>query len=279
MATYKEIKGTQIEVLASDPSNPVEGQVWYNSTSNVLKGSVLTTAGTWATANAMNNARFNLAGTGSTTAGLAFGGEPPGGGGSPRAFTETWNGSAWTEVGDLNVGREAIHGAGTQPAAIAAGGAPTPADTELWNGVSWTEVADMNSGRHSGTMAGATNTAALYMGGTPGGVQLTESWNGTGWTEVNDLNTGRTSLSGSGTYTSAVASGGSPSSTDTATETWNGTNWTTEGNLNTGRELAGAAGSDNSASVYFGGRDSSGPAHALTEEFTKPSFTVKTITD
>ena len=39
MATYKEIKGTQIEVLASDPSNPVEGQVWYNSTSNVLKGS------------------------------------------------------------------------------------------------------------------------------------------------------------------------------------------------------------------------------------------------
>jgi hypothetical protein len=38
MATYKEIKGTQIEVLESDPSNPVEGQVWYNSTSNVLKG-------------------------------------------------------------------------------------------------------------------------------------------------------------------------------------------------------------------------------------------------
>jgi hypothetical protein len=38
MATYKEIRGTQIEAVATDPSNPVEGQVWYNTTSNVLKG-------------------------------------------------------------------------------------------------------------------------------------------------------------------------------------------------------------------------------------------------
>jgi len=44
MATYKEIKGTQIEVLASDPPNPVEGQFWYNSTSNVLKGQAATSA-------------------------------------------------------------------------------------------------------------------------------------------------------------------------------------------------------------------------------------------
>ena len=49
MTTYKEIKGTQIEVVSSDPSNPVEGQVWYNTTSNELKGQVVTTAGSWAT--------------------------------------------------------------------------------------------------------------------------------------------------------------------------------------------------------------------------------------
>ena len=58
MATYKEIKGTQIEVLSSDPSNPVEGQVWYNSTSNVLKGSIRTGAAAWATANAMGTGRW-----------------------------------------------------------------------------------------------------------------------------------------------------------------------------------------------------------------------------
>jgi len=42
MATYKEIRGTQIEAVATDPSNPVEGQVWYNTTSNVLKGNKVT---------------------------------------------------------------------------------------------------------------------------------------------------------------------------------------------------------------------------------------------
>ena len=38
MATYITLKGTTVEVLASDPSNPVEGQVWYNTTTNVIKG-------------------------------------------------------------------------------------------------------------------------------------------------------------------------------------------------------------------------------------------------
>tara|TARA_R110002020_G_scaffold472524_1_gene700743 strand:+ start:526 stop:678 length:153 start_codon:yes stop_codon:yes gene_type:complete len=38
MATYIAEKGTAIEVVASDPSNPTEGQVWYNTTTNTLKG-------------------------------------------------------------------------------------------------------------------------------------------------------------------------------------------------------------------------------------------------
>ena len=38
MATYKEIKGTAVQNVAGDPSNPVEGQVWYNTTSTTLKG-------------------------------------------------------------------------------------------------------------------------------------------------------------------------------------------------------------------------------------------------
>ena len=38
MATYITLKGISVLVLAADPANPVEGQVWYNSTSNTLKG-------------------------------------------------------------------------------------------------------------------------------------------------------------------------------------------------------------------------------------------------
>ena len=38
MATYITVKGIAVEVLSADPSNPVEGQVWYNSSTNKLKG-------------------------------------------------------------------------------------------------------------------------------------------------------------------------------------------------------------------------------------------------
>jgi hypothetical protein len=44
MATYKGIQGFTIQNLSADPSNPIEGQVWYNSTSNVWKVEEATTA-------------------------------------------------------------------------------------------------------------------------------------------------------------------------------------------------------------------------------------------
>tara|TARA_R110000751_G_scaffold149278_1_gene254178 strand:+ start:809 stop:961 length:153 start_codon:yes stop_codon:yes gene_type:complete len=37
MSTYEEIKGFFIQQLASDPSNPVEGQIWFNTATGVLK--------------------------------------------------------------------------------------------------------------------------------------------------------------------------------------------------------------------------------------------------
>ena len=66
MTTYKEIRGTNIEALASDPSNPVEGQVWYNTTTNVVKG-LINNPGSWATVNSMNTAKVGLAGAGTQT--------------------------------------------------------------------------------------------------------------------------------------------------------------------------------------------------------------------
>jgi hypothetical protein len=74
MATYKGIQGFTIQNLSADPSNPIEGQVWYNSTSNVWKVEEATAAGAWATGNNMNTARDGLGGAGTQTAGLAFGG-------------------------------------------------------------------------------------------------------------------------------------------------------------------------------------------------------------
>ena len=90
MTTYKEIRGTNIEAVASDPSNPVEGQVWYNTTTNVVKGLKIN-PGSWATVNSMNTARKSLSGVGIQTAALAFGGyiqSPPA---DATASTEEWN--------------------------------------------------------------------------------------------------------------------------------------------------------------------------------------------
>jgi hypothetical protein len=75
MADYINIYGQDILAVASDPANPTVGQIWYNSTSNTLKGGGVTTAGTWATGGNIKPARGNLAGGGTQTEALAFGGE------------------------------------------------------------------------------------------------------------------------------------------------------------------------------------------------------------
>jgi hypothetical protein len=37
MADYKSIKGFKVQCLSADPSNPVVGQIWYNTTTKLLK--------------------------------------------------------------------------------------------------------------------------------------------------------------------------------------------------------------------------------------------------
>ena len=257
MTTYKEIKGTQIEVVSSDPSNPVEGQVWYNSTDQAVKGAATTTTGAWATGGNLNLARGEGSGDGTQTSallagGIVFPGPPPAG--NVKNETELYNGSSWTEVNNLNSARAGIAGskAGSQTASIVfAGrnqgpGAANQTLTETWNGTDWTEVNDMNTARNNIGGAGVTTSALAF-----GNPAVTESWNGTNWTEVNDLNTGRGDLTGAGvSNTSALAIGGANFAANT--ESWNGTNWTEVNDLNTGRRELGGAGTQ-TAAIAMGG--------------------------
>jgi hypothetical protein len=67
----------------------------------------------------LNTARNLLAGTGTQTAALAFGGLIP----SQTGATEEYDGSTWTtSPGSLNTARDQLAGAGTQTAALAFGG-------------------------------------------------------------------------------------------------------------------------------------------------------------
>ena len=56
MTTYKNIKGIEIKYLSADPPAPNAGQVWYNSTSKVVKGAI-NGLGAWSSGGALNTAR------------------------------------------------------------------------------------------------------------------------------------------------------------------------------------------------------------------------------
>ena len=115
----------------------------------------------------MNTARDRVSGFGTNTSALVFGDNVPTGNG---ARTESWNGSTWTEVNDLNTARGYSGEAGTDnTSGLAIGGETSPgtnvAITESWNGTSWTEIVDLSQARLS--LAGAgTATLALAFGGT-----------------------------------------------------------------------------------------------------------------
>ena len=90
-------------------------------------------------------------GGGTNTSCVFAGGYYPAGPNTYRNETETWNGSSWTEVGDMNNGRAFGAGSGTITSAILSGGS-TAADAsigkaETWNGSAWTEVSDLNTHR------------------------------------------------------------------------------------------------------------------------------------
>jgi hypothetical protein len=128
--------------------------VWYNATNNVLKFQYTNTLDSWSTGGNLNTARVFLAGAGTQTSALAFGGTTP----PAKNETESYNGTNWTEVNNLNTARFALAGAGADnTSALAFGGrppsAPVGAETESWNGSNWTEVNDLNTARS--TLAGA----------------------------------------------------------------------------------------------------------------------------
>ena len=82
------------------------------------------------------------------------------------AKNESFDGSSWTELNDMDSAQYGLGGTGTQTAALGIGGynGSFRAFTQDWNGVSWAEVADLNTARQPAGEAG-TSTLALAVGG------------------------------------------------------------------------------------------------------------------
>ena len=263
MSKYKEIKGFKVQTLATDTD------------ASALAG------GSWSAGGNMNTATLRGGGVGTQTAALSIAGVV-----NPNTVsgkTESYNGTAWTELGDLNTTRYIGNFVfGTQTAAIGAGGAtggpgtPTVAVVEQWNGSAWTEVGDLNKAKVQGGGSGTTSGGLIFGGFTfPGGpptfviLAETETWNGSAWTEVNDLNAVRYTNTGSkgGSSTASITFGRATSPT-AIVEKWDGTNWTEVGDLNSGRESIGGSGTSTDG-LGFGGT----PNTTKTEAYNGTSWT------
>ena len=263
MATLKQIKGSAIQFLDADPVQYV---------------------GTWSSIANANTTHEECGSAGTASASIVFGGQ-----GSPsesprtKNQTETFDGSSWTEVGDLNTVKKNQAGAGTTTSALSSSG-QDPGNTnsplvEQWNGSAWTEVAEVNTARRQLAGAGASGTAALIFFGFGGSPETftnaCESWNGSAWTEVGDTNTGRVRAGSFGSYTSAIGAGGSPDgSADTAnSESWNGTAWTETSNLNTSRKdmSSHGSGTSNTDGMVFAGYTTTNSAN--TESWNGSAWT------
>lgn len=276
MADLKDIRGIRVQALASDPDQPGSvAQIFYNDTTGVFKAIRAGTAadGSWATGGSMNVSSHARSGIGQAiTSVLAVGADP-----APQGQCELYNGTSWTEVGDLNNGRRYTATFGTTSAGVSAGGASPPGYnnfTETWNGSAWTEVNDINSTR--GYWAGlGTQTAGLGIGGEPTTHDTkVESWDGTNWTEVAEVNTGvRQFARGGHTGNSdGIKAGGYTGTAHTANaETWDGSSWTEVNNLNTSRYSLAGDGVGSPSALAYGGYTSTNVAN--TESWDGTSWT------
>jgi hypothetical protein len=108
---YQDRKGFDIQNRTSDPLPYAQALI-----NNPYVGA-------WGSGSNMNSARFLTGGAGAVhSAALVFGGRNPSLSPGPNSdFTESYNGSAWTEVGDLNHAASYYAGMGTNTAALAVG--------------------------------------------------------------------------------------------------------------------------------------------------------------
>ena len=162
MSTYQTLRGLKVKYLASDPSPAKEGEVWYNTTTGLLKSFVGLSA--WAAVSPIVVATSSIKGSGTQTAGLAFSGQIP----AHTGVTYEGDGTNWTTGGTMNSARSSAVGSknGTQTATLCISGndGSDRAYVESYDGSTWTEIADINTARR-GLGGAGTSTAALIAGG------------------------------------------------------------------------------------------------------------------
>jgi hypothetical protein len=229
---------------------------------------------------------YSVGATGTSTAGLAFGGHLPG---SSSNTTCEFDGSTWTaqgSPGNVPVSGGFSNGFGTQTAAIA--NLPGASTTIAYDGSSWTAFGspgNMNTARLDGYGQNGTSTAGLVVAGRTGSGPVnttnTEEWNGSTWSASGAYPVAMVFVQSNGTQTAAAGAGGDKMPGETAQTTtcvYDGSTWATAPNLGTAVTRQGSAsGAPSTQGTIYSGNI---PGISTTQEFTgeTTALNVKTLT-
>lgn len=272
MATYYEINGQKVQNLASDPDPVLEGQVWYNTTSNTAKVASYVTTASWASGGSLNTARRQVAGFGGspTTAVCVCGQNPP-----ALANTEEYSGTSWANVTANPEVRVKPFGTGTLTAGLVGGGESGPSsgrNSGEYDGTSWTNSATIPLTMYDSVAFGPISAAVVTHGPqSPNTAVLLYASGGT-WTTGTSSPQKLGAGSGAGTQTAGIVMGESTIITNTF-EYDSGT-WSAGGSLNTGRARAASnVAAPRDQAMLFGGNAPSSTELTNTELYDGTSWT------
>jgi len=272
VATYYEINGQKVQNLASDPDPVLEGQVWYNTTSNTAKVASYVTTASWASGGSLNTARRQVAGFGGspTTAVCVCGQNPP-----ALANTEEYSGTSWANVTANPEVRVKPFGTGTLTAGLVGGGESGPSsgrNSGEYDGTSWTNSATIPLTMYDSVAFGPISAAVVTHGPqSPNTAVLLYASGGT-WTTGTSSPQKLGAGSGAGTQTAGIVMGESTIITNTF-EYDSGT-WSAGGSLNTGRARAASnVAAPRDQAMLFGGNAPSSTELTNTELYDGTSWT------
>ena len=287
MATYQEIKGRKVQSLSADPPAAIGlGQIWYNTSTNLIKTSV--GIGAWTAGATMGSGAYLMRGLGIQTAGLSVGGmtvQP----GTTTNTVQEYDGSTWTAITNFPQTVTGLGCFGTATAVVTGAGAgPTVPghnkQTYLWNGGSWSTGNAQNTPRnYAANTAASPGTSGIFtQGNYPPGTSNTENYDGICWSVGGARNYAAIWSTASGANANeALAWGGYTipgGALSTICESYDGTAWTGTPSLATGRSGQGGLGT-NAGSLSIGGSPPASPyiPGTATEQWDLTS-TVQTIT-
>ena len=264
MATFKQIRGQTIKKYTTNPTNPLQGQMWYNNTAGTLKV-YRNLGGAWASGDTMTTSRNTASSAGTQTANVVMGGQlsnPPY---APTNVVELYDGTSWTNNPNNSPYSAGYNcGTGTQTAGLGFGGYPNVNTTIEFDGSAFTVGGVLTTGRGLMSQNIGTQTAAVASTGmvspAPAPTRYptqTEEYNGTSWTAGGAANTPSYGRAGSGIESAALMSGGYTPATaeiDDAEE-YDGTSWTSVNPRPYAANSAGTSGTQ-TASLAFGGNPS-----------------------